>query len=72
MHRQTESPIPMTSKTRIIVSSDHADIPMRRSIAAHIEAKGFEVEDIGPTTNESTNYPTHGEAAARKVASGDC
>ena len=62
----------MTSKTRIIVSSDHADIPMRRAIVAHIEAKGCEVEDIGPTTNESTNYPTHGEAAARKVASGDC
>ena len=62
----------MTSKPRIVLSSDHADIPMRQAIAAHIEAKGFEVEDIGPTTNESTNYPTHGEAAARKVASGDC
>nr|WP_245421256.1 RpiB/LacA/LacB family sugar-phosphate isomerase [Rhizobium sp. L9] len=30
------------------------------------------VVDIGPTTPESTSYPTHGEAAARLVASGDC
>ena len=62
----------MTSKTRIIVSSDHADIPMRQTIAAHIEAKGYEVVDIGPTLNESTHYPKHGEAAALSVASGDC
>jgi ribose 5-phosphate isomerase B len=30
------------------------------------------VVDIGPTTPESTHYPKHGEAAAQKVASGDC
>ncbi len=28
--------------------------------------------DIGLTTPESTHYPKHGEAAARRVASGDC
>ncbi len=28
--------------------------------------------DIGPTSPESTHYPAHGEAAARRVASGDC
>jgi ribose 5-phosphate isomerase B len=33
---------------------------------------GHEVVDIGPTTTESTHYPAHGEAAARRVASGDC
>lgn len=62
----------MTSKTRIVVSSDHADIELRQMIAAHIAQRGWEVVDIGPTTNESTDYPKHGEAAARHVASGDC
>jgi ribose 5-phosphate isomerase B len=62
----------MTTKTRIVVSSDHADIELRQMIAAHIAQRGWEVVDIGPTTNESTDYPKHGEAAARKVASGDC
>ena len=58
--------------TRIVLSSDHAAIDLRQAIARHVEAKGYEVIDIGPTTTESTHYPTHGAAAAQRVASGDC
>ena len=61
----------MTSRNRIVLSSDHAGIPLRQTIASHLTAKGWAVNDIGPTTPESTNYPTPGEAAARLVASGD-
>ncbi|KHQ53464.1 ribose 5-phosphate isomerase B [Mameliella alba] len=62
----------MTDTKRIVLSSDHAAIDLRQAIARHIEAKGWEAVDIGPTTPESTHYPEHGAAAARKVASGDC
>jgi len=62
----------MTANTRIVLSSDHAAIPLRQAVAAHIAAKGWEVVDIGPTTPESTHYPKHGQAAAARVASGDC
>ena len=62
----------MTSTKRIVLSSDHAAIELRQTIAKHVASQGWEVEDIGPTTTESTHYPKHGEAAARKVASGDC
>lgn len=62
----------MTANTRIVLSSDHAAIDLRQAIARHVEAKGWEVVDIGPTTPESTHYPSHGEAAARRVATGDC
>ena len=62
----------MTAATRIVLSSDHAAIPLRQAIAAHVAGKGYAVVDIGPTTPESTHYPAHGEAAARRVASGDC
>lgn len=62
----------MTANRRIVLSSDHAAIPLRQAIAAHVAAKGWEVVDIGPTTPESTDYPKHGEAAARRVASGEC
>ncbi len=62
----------MTPKTRIVISSDHADIPLRQAIVAHIASRGYEAVDIGPATAESTDYPKHGEAAARQVASGDC
>jgi ribose 5-phosphate isomerase B len=61
----------MTNK-RIVLSSDHAAIDLRQKIADHITAKGWEAVDIGPTTPESTHYPAHGEAAARRVADSDC
>jgi len=57
---------------RIVLSSDHTAIALRQGIAAHIVDHGWEPVDIGPTTPESTDYPRHGEAAARRVASGDC
>ena len=57
-------------KQKIVLSSDHAAIELRQVIAKHIETKGFTVDDIGPTSSESTHYPDHGAAAARKVASG--
>ena len=56
---------------RIVLSSDHAAIDLRQAIAEHIAAQGFDVTDIGPQTPESTHYPKHGEAAARKVAAGE-
>lgn len=62
----------MTENNRIVLSSDHAAIDLRQTIAAHIKALGWEIVDIGPTTPQSTHYPAHGEAAARHVASGDC
>ena len=62
----------MTASIKIALSSDHAAIALRQTIADHIAAQGFEVLDIGPTTPESTHYPKHGEAAAQLVASGEC
>ncbi|PWE28292.1 ribose 5-phosphate isomerase B [Pararhodobacter marinus] len=57
---------------RIVLSSDHAAIELRQTIARHVTALGYEAVDIGPTSPESTHYPLHGQAAAERVASGDC
>lgn len=62
----------MTAQNRLVLSSDHAAIPLRQAVAKHVAARGWTVVDIGPTTPESTPYPKHGEAAARLVASGEC
>jgi ribose 5-phosphate isomerase B len=61
----------MNANTRIVLSSDHTAIALRQAIAAHVAAHGWVAVDIGPVTAESTDYPKH-EAAARRVASGDC
>ena len=62
----------MTDPKRIVLSSDHAAIELRQAVSRHVEAKGWEVVDIGPVTPESTHYPIHGQAAAERVSSGDC
>ncbi len=62
----------MTATKRIVLASDHAAIALRRAIADHITAKGWEVVDIGPQTPESVPYPEQGAAAAGRVASGGC
>lgn len=56
---------------RIVISSDHADIPLRQAVAAHVKSAGHEVTDIGPETDASTDYPKHGQAAAKIVAAGE-
>ncbi|MCG7492177.1 ribose 5-phosphate isomerase B [Thalassobius sp. Cn5-15] len=61
----------MTATKRIVISSDHADIELRKNIAKHVAAKGYAVDDIGPMTTESTHYPIHGQAAAEKIATGE-
>ncbi len=62
----------MTASKRLVLSSDHAAIDLRLAVGKHAETLGWEVIDIGPTTPESTHYPKHGQAAAGKVASGEC
>jgi ribose 5-phosphate isomerase B len=62
----------MTANNRIVLSSDHTAIALRLAIAAHVTAKGWIAHDIGPTTPDSAPYPKQGEAAAQRVASGDC
>ena len=60
------------SNNRIVLASDHAAIGLRQAIAAHVSALGWDVLDLGPDTPESVPSPQQGEAAARKVASGEC
>ncbi|MEX0340900.1 MAG: ribose 5-phosphate isomerase B [Arenibacterium sp.] len=62
----------MSASKRVVLSSDHAAIELRQAVAAYVASLGWEAIDIGPTSPESTHYPTHGEAAARQVASGEC
>jgi ribose 5-phosphate isomerase B len=60
------------AEKRVVLSSDHTAIHLRGVIAAHIASQGWFAVDIGPTSPQSTDYPEHGAAAARLVASGDC
>ena len=61
----------MTGKLKIVISSDHVGLDLRKTVAAHLAALGHTVEDVGPVTNERTDYPKWGEKAARIVQAGE-
>jgi ribose 5-phosphate isomerase B len=56
---------------RIAVGSDHAGYALKRLLRPLLEAAGHEVVDVGPETDESTDYPLYAVEAARMVADGD-
>jgi ribose 5-phosphate isomerase B len=70
--KQSARDLAMTDKKRIVLSSDHSALELRKAVRDHITALGYEAVDIGPTTTQSTHYPKHGKAAAELVVSGDC
>ncbi len=55
---------------RIAVGSDHAGLALKDLLAAHLEAAGHEVLDLGARSPEPVDYPLFGAAVGRAVASG--
>ena len=57
---------------KISLGCDHGGYALKEHIKAYLESKGHEVVDCGTYSTESCDYPIFGEAAARKVQSGEC
>lgn len=57
---------------KISLGCDHGGYALKEHIKAYLESKGHEVVDCGTYSTDSCDYPIFGEAAARKVQSGEC
>ena len=55
----------------IAIGSDHAGLPLKRSLLAAIEAMGHQVLDAGTHGTESCDYPDFAHAVSAKVAAGE-
>jgi ribose 5-phosphate isomerase B len=55
----------------IRIASDHAGLEMKRLVRDHLLEAGHEVDDLGPDSEESVDYPLFAEKVARGVARGD-
>ena len=55
----------------IAIASDHAGVQYKKELVAFISALGHKVEDLGPFTEESVDYPTYSHKLAEKVLSKD-
>jgi ribose 5-phosphate isomerase B len=55
---------------KVIVASDHAGLLLRPEVVKVARAAGWEVEDLGPFTADSVDYPDFAVAAAQAVVAG--
>ncbi|HTP52856.1 MAG TPA: ribose 5-phosphate isomerase B [Anaeromyxobacteraceae bacterium] len=55
---------------RVIAGSDHAGLALRAEALKVARELGFEVEDLGPFSGESVDYPDYARRVAEGVASG--
>lgn len=56
---------------KIIVGADHGGVELKNVIKAHLEAKGYEVEDVGTYTTDSCDYPVYAHKLCKKVQAGE-
>ena len=55
---------------RISIASDHAGFEQKQLLADYLVAKGHDVTDRGPNTDDRVDYPDYAVLVARDVADG--
>ena len=55
---------------KIAIGADHAGVQLKSVIADFLRSKGHEVEDFGPFSGESVDYPDFAHPVANSVESG--
>lgn len=61
---------PTSVGKQVAIGADHGGVAMKQDLVAHLQAKGFQVDDCGTHSSDAVDYPDFAEAVARKVASG--
>jgi ribose 5-phosphate isomerase B len=56
---------------RIVIASDHAGFELKEHVKSQLQNAGHDVVDVGPASDESTDYPRYARPAAQLVAEGD-
>ncbi len=52
----------------IVAASDHAGLPLKRVVLAHLEERGIAAEDLGTFDEASVDYPDFAHRLAERVA----
>lgn len=56
----------------LAIGSDHGGINLKKTIREYLEARGFEVKDLGTYDNASCDYPDIAKTVCDAVNSGEC
>lgn len=60
----------MSAPLTISLGSDHAGLPLKQALVAHLQRLGHTVTDRGTLTEESCDYPLYAQAVAADVTAG--
>ncbi len=52
---------------KIFISSDHAGFKLKDHIKIYLKKKNFNIEDLGPFSEDTVDYPVYAHKVARKV-----
>ncbi len=67
-------PLNFEANTKIMnlaIGSDHAGFKLKNELLVHLIEKGLELQDFGPDTADSVDYPDYAHKVAESVASGE-
>ena len=60
----------MPSSSAILIASDHAGFELKEKLERQLIALGYQVEDLGPGTDASTDYADYAHPLAKRVSEG--
>lgn len=63
-------PVSTEMSERIPIASDHAGWQLKQSLVEELRTLGFEVQDLGPSSEESTDYPDFAHPLAEEISEG--
>src|SRR5882672_10870183 len=62
----------MGKNLKIAVGSDHGGLELKNQLLAHLQSRGYFVQDCGTHSKDAVDYPRIAYAVARLVAGGSC
>jgi len=60
----------VSAKETIPIASDHAGFEMKQALAKALRDLGYDVQDLGTTSEKSVDYPDFAHPLAREVSEG--
>ena len=53
---------------KIAIASDHGGFELKETVIAHLLNDGWEIDDLGPSNEDSVDYPDYGIKLAETIA----
>jgi ribose 5-phosphate isomerase B len=65
------APGPKQAREKILIASDHAGFELKEQLERALSVLGFDVEDLGTNSTESTDYADYAHPLAQRVSDGE-